>query len=234
MPTYNVSVQNQNYSVVSEAQKKYAVGVNYDIPAKYLQNNNVVLDAINTGFNGVKTSFDLTESGVAYTPTNDAQIIVSVGGQVQHPGIDYSVSGSTITFATAPDLGDPAFIVATSTTADLTRTINMVYSSGSVDMNNGPKGELAIDVTGKIQSWTLTADAVGILILDVQKCTFNDYPNFQTICGSAKPQISGNLKAFSDVMSAWDVDLIAGDVLRFRVDQVNNIRRFMLSLKVFL
>ena len=234
MPTYNVSVQNQNYSVVSEAQKKYAVGVTYDIPAKYLQNNNGVLDAINTGFNGVKTTFDLTEDGVAYTPTNDAQLIVSIGGQIQHPGIDYSVSGSTITFATAPNLGDPAFIVATSTTADLTRTINFVYGSGSVDMNNGPKGELGIDVTGKIQSWTLTADAVGIIILDVQKCTFNDYPNFQTICGSAKPQISGNLKAFSDVMTAWDVDLIAGDMLRFRVDQVNQIRRFMLSLKVFL
>ena len=234
MPTYNVSVQNQNYSVVSEAQKKYAVGVTYDIPAKYLQNNNAVLDTINTGFNGVATTFNLTENGDPYTPTNDAQLIVSIGGQIQHPGIDYSVSGSTITFATAPNLGDPAFIVATSTTADLTRTINFVYGSGSVDMNNGPKGELGIDVTGKIQSWTLTADAVGIIILDVQKCTFNDYPNFQTICGSAKPQISGNLKAFSDVMTAWDVDLIAGDMLRFRVDQVNQIRRFMLSLKVFL
>ena len=234
MPTYNVSVQNQNYSVVSEAQKRYAVGVNYDIPAKYLQNNNVVLDTINTGFNGVATTFNLTQDGVAYTPTNDAQLIVSINGQIQHPGIDYSVSGDQITFATAPDLGDPAFIVATSTTADLTRTINFVYGSGSVDMNNGPKGELGIDVTGKIQSWTLTADAVGIIILDVQKCTFNDYPNFQTICGSAKPQISGNLKAFSDVMTAWDVDLIAGDMLRFRVDQVNQIRRFMLSLKVFL
>jgi hypothetical protein len=234
MPTYNVSVQNQNYSVVSEAQKKYAVGVTYDIPAKYLQHNNAVLDAINTGFNGVATVFNLTENGVAYTPTNDAQLIVSINGVIQHPGIDYSVSGSQITFSTAPDLGDPAFIVATSTTADLTRTINFVYGSGSVDMNNGPKGELAIDVTGKIQSWTLTADAVGILILDVQKCTFNDYPNFQTICGSDKPQISGNLKAFSDNMSAWDVDIIAGDMLRFRVDQVNQIRRFMLSLKVFL
>ena len=234
MPTYNVSVQNQNYSVVSEAQKKYAVGVTYDIPAKYLQNNNAVLDAINTGFNGVKTTFDLTENGLPYTPTNDAQLIVSVGGQIQHPGIDYSVSGSTITFATAPDLGDPAFIVATSTTADLTRTINFVYGSGSVDMNNGPKGELAIDVTGKLQSWTLTTDVVGIITLDVQKCTFNDYPNFQTICGSDKPQISGNLKNSSDNLSAWDVDIIAGDMLRFRVDQVNQIRRFMLSLKLFL
>ena len=234
MPTYNVSVQNQNYSVVSEAQKKYAVGVTYDIPAKYLQNNNAVLDTINTGFNGVATTFNLTENGDPYTPTNDAQLIVSINGQIQHPGIDYSVTGSQITFASAPNLGDPAFIIATSTTADLTRTINFVYGSGSVDMNNRPKGELAIDVTGKIQSWTLTTDVVGIITLDVQKCTFNDYPNFQTICGSDKPQISGNLKNSSDNLSAWDIDIIAGDMLRFRVDQVNQIRRFMLSLKLFL
>ena len=234
MPTYNVSVQNQNYSVVSEAQKKYAVGVTYDIPAKYLQNNNAVLDTINTGFNGVATTFNLTENGDPYTPTNDAQLIVSINGQIQHPGIDYSVTGSQITFASAPNLGDPAFIIATSTTADLTRTINFVYGSGSVDMNNGPKGELAIDVTGKIQSWTLTTDVVGIITLDVQKCTFNDYPNFQTICGSDKPQISGNLKNSSDNLSAWDIDIIAGDMLRFRGDQVNQIRRFMLSLKLFL
>ena len=234
MPTYNVSVQNQNYSVVSEAQKKYAVGVTYDIPAKYLQNNNAVLDTINTGFNGVATTFNLTENGDPYTPTNDAQLIVSINGQIQHPGIDYSVTGSQITFASAPNLGDPAFIIATSTTADLTRTINFVYGSGSVDMNNGPKGELAIDVTGKIQSWTLTTDVVGIITLDVQNCTFNDYPNFQTICGSDKPQIRGNLKNSSDNLSAWDIDIIAGDMFRFRVDQVNNIRRFMLSLKVFL
>ena len=227
MPTYNVSVQNQNYSVVSEAQKKYAVGVTYDIPAKYLQNNNAVLDTINTGFNGVATTFNLTENGDPYTPTNDAQLIVSINGQIQHPGIDYSVTGSQITFASAPNLGDPAFIIATSTTADLTRTIIFVYGSGSVDMNNGPKGELAIDVTGKIQSWTLTTDVVGIITLDVQKCTFNDYPNFQTICGSDKPQISGNLKNSSDNLSAWDIDIIAGDKLRFRVDQETQIRRFM-------
>ena len=43
MPTYNVSVQNSNYNVITPAQKKYAVGVTYDIPAKYLQNNKMTL-----------------------------------------------------------------------------------------------------------------------------------------------------------------------------------------------
>jgi len=234
MPTYNVSVQSQNYNIVSEAKKKFAVGVNYDIPAKYLQNNNEVLDDFTAQFDGTKTEFDLTEGGTPYFPTNEGQLIVSINGLLQHPGVDYTVSGSKIIFPTAPSAGDKLFTVAQSTTADLTRTINFVYGSGSVDMNTGEKGELQIDVTGRIQSWTLTSDVVGILIMDIQKCTFNDFPNFQTICGGDKPQINGNLKASGDVLTNWDKDLIAGDMLRFRVDQVNQIRRFMLSLKVFL
>ena len=32
MPNYNVSVKSSNYQVLSEPQKKYNVGVNYEIP----------------------------------------------------------------------------------------------------------------------------------------------------------------------------------------------------------
>ena len=70
MPTYNVSVQSQNYNIVSEAKKKFAVGVNYDIPAKYLQNNNEVLDDFTSQFDGTRVEFDLTEGNTAYFPTN--------------------------------------------------------------------------------------------------------------------------------------------------------------------
>ena len=37
MPNYNVSVKSSNYNVLSEPQQKYNVGVNYEIPSKYLQ-----------------------------------------------------------------------------------------------------------------------------------------------------------------------------------------------------
>ena len=234
MPTYNVSVQSQNYNIVSEAKKKFAVGVNYDIPAKYLQNNNEVLDDFTAQFDGTRTEFDLTEGGTPYFPTNEGQLIVSINGLLQHPGVDYTVSGSKIIFPTPPSAGDKLFTVAQSTTADLTSTINVVYGSGSVDMNTGEKGELQIDVNGRIKSWTLTSDVVGILIMDVQKCKFNDFPNFKTICVGDKPQINGTLKSSGDNLSSRDKDVIAGDMPRFRVDQVNKIRRFMLILKVFL
>ena len=43
MPKYNVSVKSSNYQVLSEPQKKYNVGVNYEIPSKYLQYGNEIL-----------------------------------------------------------------------------------------------------------------------------------------------------------------------------------------------
>ena len=53
MPNYNISVKSSNYNVLSEPQQKYNVGVNYEIPSKYLQYGNEILDkdpAINGQF----------------------------------------------------------------------------------------------------------------------------------------------------------------------------------------
>lgn len=234
MPTYNVSVQNSNYNVLSEPQKNYAIGVTYDIPAKYLQNNNIVLDDVTGQFNGVQTAFNLTNNNEAYTPTDSSQLIVSVNGAIQHPGVDYSVSGSQIILTQAPQIGDKMFIVALATTADLTRTINFVHSSGSFNMNLGEKGEVTLDVTGLLESWVVTGDTAGVLVLNVEKCTLNDYPNFQSICGTDKPTILNSVKGSNDNLTAWTKEIIAGDIIRVSVDQVSNIRRFMLGMKLLL
>lgn len=74
--------------------------------------SNLVLDDIQTGFDGVETTFNLTYSGDAYTPTNAQQLVVSVGGIIQQPGLHYTVSGSTITFNSPPAAGLDEFIVA--------------------------------------------------------------------------------------------------------------------------
>lgn len=234
MPTYNVSVQNSNYSVLTPSQQQYAIGVSYDIPAKYLQNNNIVLDDVTSQFNGTKLNFNLTNNNVAYTPTDSSQIIVSINGAIQHPGIDYSVSGSQIILSQAPNIGDKMFIIALATTADLTRTINFVHSSGSFDLNLGEKGEVTVDVTGQIDSWVLTSDTHGVLVLSITKCSYNDYPNFQSITGADKPTILNSVKGSNDNLTAWTKEIIAGDIIRVSVDQVSNIRRFMLGMKLLL
>ena len=135
MPNYNVSVKTSNYQVLSEPQKKYNVGVNYEIPSKYLQYGNEILNTTNWVFDGTTTIYPLIDAGNdPYTPVNDQQLIVAINGLVQVPGIDYTINGTDIVFNTPPSQGDQVYVVALSTTADLTRTINFVVDAGSAPM----------------------------------------------------------------------------------------------------
>jgi len=63
------------------------------------------LDNISGSFNGSTTTFNLTVSSVAVSPANAQQLVINIGNVMQNPGDDYTVSGSTITFTTAPLAG---------------------------------------------------------------------------------------------------------------------------------
>jgi len=68
-------------------------------------NNINELDDISSGFNNSTTTFNLTIGGVAYQPKSAAMLQISLGGVIQEPSTDYTVSTDTITFTTAPNSG---------------------------------------------------------------------------------------------------------------------------------
>jgi hypothetical protein len=61
-----------------------------------------IIDDISSSFNGVTTSFTLSSGGTPINAVNKQSLIINVGGVVQDPTDDYSVSGSNILFTTAP------------------------------------------------------------------------------------------------------------------------------------
>ena len=63
------------------------------------------LDNISGSFNGSTTTFNLTVSSIAVSPATAQQLLINIGNVMQNPGDDYTVSGSTITFTTAPSAG---------------------------------------------------------------------------------------------------------------------------------
>ena len=63
------------------------------------------IDDISSGFDGSETEFTLQVAGVNVEPASAQQLIISVGGVMQNAGDDFTVSGSTLTFTTAPDSG---------------------------------------------------------------------------------------------------------------------------------
>lgn len=64
-----------------------------------------IIDDISGSFNGSTQTFALTSSSFPITPVNAQQIRVVLGGVVQDPADDYTVSGSNITFTVAPISG---------------------------------------------------------------------------------------------------------------------------------
>ena len=65
--------------------------------------NFVKLDAITTS---ATTTFNLTSGGTAYYPQTANNCIVSLNGVIQSPTTDYTISGSTIVFASALTTSD--------------------------------------------------------------------------------------------------------------------------------
>ena len=60
-----------------------------------------ILDDISSGFNGSEVTFNLTSGGTAVTPQTDANALISISGVVLYTSA-YSISGSQITFSSAP------------------------------------------------------------------------------------------------------------------------------------
>jgi hypothetical protein len=60
-------------------------------------------------FDGSTTSFPITISGTPFTPPTVFAMMVSLNNVVLNPGVDFSISGSNISFVTPPAAFTPFF-----------------------------------------------------------------------------------------------------------------------------
>jgi len=84
------------------------------------------VDDISSSFDNSTTTFALISGSVAVTPVNAQSLTVSLGGVVQEPVTDYTVSGSNITFTTAPNAGLDFFAINRGTATDIITSTNVV------------------------------------------------------------------------------------------------------------
>jgi hypothetical protein len=234
MADYNVTIEDDFYDVrADEGLINYNLGVDYEIPTKSNQYSNLIFDSISGSFNGINQLFPLTVNGEPYFPINEQQLIISVNDIILNPGIDYQVSGSNIFFTTPPTSGHQFFGIALATTADLTRTINVVFDNGSFDIAPGSKGYLNIDVTGTIESWMLVSEDDGNIAIDIFKTRYDQFPNgFTSIVGSEFPILANQRKNRDESLSTWDTTITAGDILDFRVVSCTGISKCSVFLRI--
>ena len=90
-----------------------------------------VLDNIASGFNASAVAFNLTVGGTAVLPGNEASCIISISGVVQDPSA-FVISGSQITFTSAPAATDTFFGTVLGNTFDIGTPTNSSVTSGSL------------------------------------------------------------------------------------------------------
>ena len=97
----------------------------------------IKLDQISSGFNGSETSFSMTSGSQAVFPGTARNLLLSLGGVIQEPDTNFTISGSTLTFTTAPVANTTFFAVifgdmqSTGTPSDGTVLPASIASSGN-------------------------------------------------------------------------------------------------------
>lgn len=111
-----------------------------------------VIDDISGSFDGGTFTFPLTSGGTAISPTNSQSLIVNLGGVIQDSSDDYTVSGSNITFTTAPASGLSFSAVSLGVAFSVNTTGVGIQSAGS----QIGVGITQINFTGPSNSVTLS------------------------------------------------------------------------------
>lgn len=134
--------------------------------------------------------------------------------------------------ATVKQLGTGIF------TSNFPATIEYVIDGGGSNLTTGVKGYLVVPFDCTIQSATMLADGICNLVIDIWKCTEDQFDagltapkSSNSITGGSPPTISSTTKYFSQALSTWTSSLAQADVLAYNVMSVLNCGRATLSLQ---
>ena len=130
------------------------------------------LDDISSGFDGSDTTHTMQVNSTNVTVGDVNQILLSLGGVIQKPGTDFTVSSSTLTFTTAPAANTSFFAIllgsdnggtVTPTDGSVTsdKLVGNLVTPGTLDVNGQ---ELILDADADTSITADTDDQVDIKI----------------------------------------------------------------------
>lgn len=128
------------------------------------------LDDISGSFNGATVTFTTSVGGLNVTAGSAEQLLVSLGGVIQNPGADYSVSTNSITFTTAPGSGLDFFAILmgdavnVGTPADGSVTSVKLASDLTVDLASGTVSAPSLTFDANTGLFSPGADEVAVSV----------------------------------------------------------------------
>ncbi len=113
--------------------------------------------------------------------------------------------------------------------------IGITIDGAGSPFTTGVKGYIRVPYNCTINSWTLLADQLGSVVIDLWKGSIGSatHPTVsQTICGvSTKPTITNNIQS-NGSPTGWSTTLTTGDYLAFNVDSIDIMFRVTLSIDI--
>jgi hypothetical protein len=135
--------------------------------------------------------------------------------------VDYKISGLTFSGGTVP---------AGATAGSFGITVD---GAGSV-ITTGNKGFVYVPYNGTITGWTILANQIGSVVVDLWKDNYSNFPPSveDTITGSEKPTLTAAQKSQDLGLTTWTTSVSAGDIIAFNVESASSITRFTLTIKI--
>jgi len=139
------------------------------------------LSDISSGFDGVTTTFTTSvppgTSAYYVTAGSASQLLVSLGGVIQQPDVDYTTSTNSITFTTAPAAGLSFFGVLMGDTLNVGTPSDGTVTAAKLNSTGGTEGQtFVIDGSGQFVFGSPGAAGAGgdrIFFLNEQNVTTN-------------------------------------------------------------
>lgn len=156
----------------------------------------IKIDDLSSQFNGILTTFNLTSQSSAIVPGTATNVIISLGGVVQEPEYAYTISGSTITFATAPASTQSFFGIVLGDVLD----VGQLTTGVSIDVTSATLSSAYSTTTEALTIKNTSAGANGNL------ARVNFYLRNST--DGSTPVNTGRIEAVSTSASARDTDLL--------------------------
>lgn len=193
--------------------------------------NKLILSGSNAELNRLYVGTSVTASNF----TGDGSAITGIVSASYSLSASYappqvSVSASYSTTSSYSD---------TSVTASYFReckTFGLTIDGGGSDITAGIKGDITIPFDCTIDSWYLSSDQDGNIVIDIWKDIAANFPPtvLDSIAGSEKPTLAGQNYNSDTNLTTWSKSVTGGDVIRFNVDSVSTITRANLTIKAWL
>jgi hypothetical protein len=221
--------------------------ITVNLPSGIFMRSNVDIlgEAINTKTSQLSIQGDTAQLASSFEGNSNAVTVyptfTDFGKEIKVPkvlfgdnvNLIYNASQSESVSFQFPLKSTGTYSLATTDDIPKNRSFGVVFDGGGAVLTTGLQADVVVPYSMTISSWTLIADQVGSIVIDIWKDNYDNYPAVvgDSITGSAKPTLSSVIKNQNSTLTGWTTTVNSGDIIRFNVDSVSTITKATLVIQ---